>query len=759
MSETTEQRLARLERENAKLRKINTVLIDRVERSMDFQGNAFSLFQTAILLEGQVRDRTQELEQALQDLARSNHALSQAKEDAETARIRLAAAIEAVSEGFILCDAEDRLVLCNEQYRAFWPGLEDLLRPGTPFAALVARAQDLGLFDDEALGASTMQRRLRHHRHPEDLLVLRLADGRWIQIRERPTAEGGSVAIYTDITALKHEEQRQLEASEDALRDSEQRIRLITDALPALIAYVDRDQRYRFTNKPYEDWFGRPRSEIDGRPMRDVLGEALYEARRPYAEAALAGRHVTFETTLPLMKGPPDCALATYVPHYGADGRVQGFIALIQDITERKRSALQLREAKESLERRVEERTSELTTVNRRLQREVEERRQAEEALRLAKAEAEAANMSKTKFIAAASHDLLQPLNAARIFTEALTEAHLAERNRAIVGKISRSLTSVEELLTALLDISKLDSGAQVPQWADFQLDDLLSSLADEIRPQALARGLDLRILPCRAVVRSDPVLVRRILRNFLSNAMRYTPVGRILLGGRRRPGGVAVQVWDSGIGIPADKLSEVFQEFRRLANDSHDHNGGMGLGLAIVDRIARRLDHAIEVRSQPAQGSMFGVVLPLGRAERVSAAPAPLPSGGDGVAGALVLVIENDGAEREGMAALLQNWGCHVLTAADREEALHQLRRVAGAPVVVVADYHLDHDRTGLDAVRAVRAATGRTVPAIILTADRSDAVGEQAAAAGCQLLNKPLRPARLRALLAHFKTMTSPS
>ena len=869
MKTALEQRVAELERENAKLRKINKVLIDRVERSMDFQGNAFSLFQTAIVLEGRVRDRTSELELALRELAKTNRALSMAKEVAETAEMRLIAAIESTSEGFVLFDSEDRLLMCNSKYREFWPGLSEIIRPGVPFSALAERAQALGLFDGHEMGmTSPLQRRLLNHHNPEELFILKLSDGRWLQIRERPTADGGSVAIYTDITAIKLAERRQRErelaaksaileatfdniaqgisvvdaerrllawnerflkllniaedelavgrplqrlahlpairpqilhgqmaggvcmeqmgddgrvleiqmnslpdggmvatytditerkAAEWALRDSEQRIRLITDALPALIAYVDTGQRYRFTNKPYEEWFGRPRSEINGRHMRTVLGDELYEARRFYVEEVLAGRLVTFEIVLPTMRHAIEVALATYVPHFGPDGEVQGFIALIQDITERKKSAMQLREAKENLERRVAERTIELTTVNSKLQQEVEERRQAEEALRVAKAEAEAANMGKTKFIAAPSHDLLQPLNAARIFTQALSETRISGRNRGYVENVVRALDSVEELMTALLDISKLDSGAQVPQVADFMLDDLMAMLVKETSAQAAARGLELRWVKCGGAVRSDPLLVLRILRNFLSNAMRYTPKGRILIGCRRLPQGIAVQVWDSGIGIPDDKLSEVFEEFRRLAQDSHGRDGGIGLGLAIVERIARRLGHDIQVRSRLGVGSMFGVVIPYGddakahERQRAAKAPISLPAGADKLDGARILVIENDEDERDGMRALLEGWRCWVSAAGDSNQVAAAFLPDA-RPQLVVADYHLDDGRTGIQAVQEIRARLNCDTPAVILTADRSDEVMAEVKSIGAHLLNKPLKPARLRSLLAHL-------
>ncbi len=860
-----QQRIAELERENAKLRKINKVLMDRVERSMDFQGNAFSLFQTAIVLEGRVRDRTIELENALRELAKTNRDLSQATEEAETARIRLATAIESVSEGFILCDAEDRLVMCNQKYRELWPGLGDLVKPGMPFITLVQHAQELGLFDESDGGAeAAMTRRLQHHRQlKEKMFVVKLANQRWLQISERRTDDGGTVAIYTDITEIKLSEKRQRDyelaqknkllqaifdklsqgisvvdsdqrlvawnerflellnvapdemavgkplrdlayqpaiscqflhagmagvpdfrgfsleqmvdngrildiqlnpmpgggmittytditgrkASEWALRDSEQRIRLITDAVPALIAYVDSTLRYRFTNKPYEEWFGRPRSEINGRHMRTVLGPELYNARRDAVDAVLSGQRVTFEIGLPLLKGRIEHAVATYVPHFGNDGEVLGFFALLQDITERKKAAQELQEAKESLEVRVAARTVELT-------QEIEERRQVEAALRITKAEAERANMSKTKFIAAASHDLLQPLNAARVFAAALSETRMTEHKRNLVANVNVALNSVDELLSALLDISKLDSGAQTPEISDFEINDLLKSLAAEYQPQAKGRGLALHWVPCRAVVRTDPVMTGRILRNFLSNAMRYTPTGRVLLGCRRHAEGVEVQVWDSGIGIPEAKQAEVFEEFRRLARDSHGKDRGIGLGLAIVDRIARRLDHPIGLRSEPGKGSMFSVTLPYGvhhqarPHEQSLALPAPLHK----VIGAQVLVIENDQSALDAMRELLRTWQCRVVAADSLENAIPQLGTLDGPPDVLVADYHLDENRTGLDALSTLQPLFPHRVPGIIITADRSDEVHNAVREAGFHLLNKPLKPARLRSLLAHL-------
>lgn len=840
-------RIAALERENAKLRKINKVLMDRVERSMDFQGNAFSLFQTAIVLESKVRERTQALEQALRDIEQSNKALRQAKEREETAKRRLSEAIESISEGFLLTDGEDRLVLFNSKYREMWPGADYFLEIGRPFAEVLRKAILTGeIVDALEEPAKWLERRVASHRSPSEPVLIQFKDGRWVQVSERRTGDGGVVGIYTDITEIKISEKRRRERelgqksallqatldnlsqgvcvfdsrlrlvawnerfiellglpgalawpgtplreflacdamacqfptdevsepilswlstslcmehqmpdgrvldirrnampdggfvttysditqrkrSEEALRDSERRIRLVTDAMPALIAYVDATECYRFTNKAYEDWFCRPRSEINGRPMRQVLSPELYEMRRPHVEQTLAGHEATFEMTQPAPDGGIQYALATYVPHVASDGEVVGFFALIQDITERKLAAERLREANESLERRVAERTAQLQQ---------------------AKAEAEQANLSKTKFLAAASHDLLQPLNAARVFAAALSERRLADKNRSLAENTLAALDSVDQILNALLDISKLDAGVLHAEVAPFNLGALLASLEAEHTLLAEAKGLRLTVRRCNGSVRSDYRLIGRILRNFLSNAIRYTQAGGILVGCRRRGDSILLGVWDTGIGIPGDKLHEVFEEFRRL--DTEHRERGVGLGLAIVDRIARKLGHPLVVRSAPGRGSYFGIEMPV-------CPPAACEAIGDlipkrqrsDLAGATVVMIDNDPAVLGGMIALLEGWGCTVIGASSAAQALG---RLTGTADLIIADYHLDDGQIGTDAISLVQAHLDRTIPALVVTANHTSEVRADVRNAGWHLLNKPVQPARLRSLMAHL-------
>jgi Na+/proline symporter/signal transduction histidine kinase/ActR/RegA family two-component response regulator len=406
-----------------------------------------------------------------------------------------------------------------------------------------------------------------------------------------------------------------------------------------------------------------------------------------------------------------------------------GIVVTFADMTERVSAAEELKAMNESLERRVAERTAELA---------------------LAKAEAEAANLGKTRFIAAASHDILQPLNAARLFTSSLVERHGREGDDRLVNNLDASLESVEEILTALLDISRLDAGATRPELGSFAIGELLQALAIEMAPAAMNRGVDLTVVPSSLVVRSDRKLLRRIVQNLMSNAVKYAPGKRVLVGCRRRGDALRIEVHDSGCGIPADKLQAIFVEFERLGEGDAP---GLGLGLSIVERIARMLDHPLEVRSEPGRGSSFALTVPLavGRAAVATGGREDAPRAGE-LAGATVLVIDNEQAILEGMHALLGNWRIEVVTARDGTEAGAAL---ASNPAIglIVADYHLERD-DGLVVIERLRAQAARAIPAILITADRSPEVRERAESMGVVYMRKPVRAAPLRAALSHLVT-----
>jgi len=423
-----------------------------------------------------------------------------------------------------------------------------------------------------------------------------------------------------------------------------------------------------------------------------------------------------------------------------------GIVTTYTDVTQTVQNEEELAKTNERLERRVSERTAELEQLNR--------------ELAAAKTAAEEANLSKTRFLAAAGHDILQPLNAARLYASSLSEvaAHGAmEECGTLVRNVDASLEAVEEILSALLDISRLDAGATRPQIFDFSIADVFRQLEIEFAPTARAKGLALRFERSSAVVRSDRRLMRRLLQNLVSNALKYTPKGRVVVGCRRLVGGeVRIEVWDTGLGIPANQQRLVFEEFQRLEQGARAARG-LGLGLSIVERLGRVLGHPIAVRSWPGRGSVFSVVAPSGA---VGVAPAAAPGAPepavapDALRGLRVLAIDNEPRVLDGMRALLTKWGCRVAIALDLREARAALATLDGPPDAIVADYHLD-EGDGLSAIAALRHQLGERTPAILATADRSVEVREAAARADVALLNKPLKPAPLRAQLRRCQAL----
>jgi len=421
-----------------------------------------------------------------------------------------------------------------------------------------------------------------------------------------------------------------------------------------------------------------------------------------------------------------------------------GYVTSYSDISEHVQASAQLAAANELLEQRVHERTAALTSLN--------------EALNRAKTAAEEANIGKTRFLAAASHDLLQPLNAARLYVSSLLERHERHERHdgvdsALVRRIDASLRVVEELLGALLDISQLDAGAPRVEREDFPLGALFELLRVEFAPLAERKGLSLRIAPTSLVVNTDRRLLHRILQNLLSNAVRYTGAGKVLLGVRRRGNGKdVIQVLDTGSGISAEHHALVFEEFRRFAAGPGTEQG-LGLGLSIVERIARILQHPIALSSEPGRGTVFSVQVPRGR---LAAAPAPPELAPFRISprleGSVVLCIDNEAGVLDGMKTLLESWSCRVILARGLREAVTWACADATPPDVLIADYHLDSDGDGVHCVEDLRRRCGASLPALLVTADRSEAVRRRAAAAGIAMLHKPVKPAALRALLTRL-------
>ena len=485
---------------------------------------------------------------------------------------------------------------------------------------------------------------------------------------------------------------------------------------------------------------------------KEALAERMFvggEAELRRIRVALRERHGLFgyETRLRRRDGSCIDVLMNLLLKPDETDVVEGFVA---DITERKQAQLRQQQLNLELERRVAERTAELLEANRHLQQEIRERERVQCELREARDAAEAANRSKDKYLASASHDLLQPLNAARLLIATLRERDLPASEATLVERTHQALEGAEDLLADLLDIARLDSRAIRPDLAVYRLDELLAPLASEFQPVAEAAGLALRARIPRLAVRTDFRLLTRILRNFLSNACRYTAQGRVLLGCRRCGDRLLIEVVDSGRGIPADKLGEIFLEFNQLDGDRGAARKGVGLGLAIVERIARMLDYRIRVQSQPGRGSRFGIEVPLAEYVAPLAAPALQESLGNPLPGRRVLVVDNEPDIQHSMQGLLAQWGCEVRTAGGLDEA--RARLADWDAELLLVDYHLDGGADGCALIRSLRAERGVDLPAVIVTAERSEQCRRALHAQGIPLLNKPVKPGKLRAVLSQF-------
>lgn len=720
------------DRQNEKLRRIVTALMDRVERDTNDSGAAYGLFQTAVALEAKVRGRTNDLEQAM-------HELAGAKAEAESARASLHNALEALQEGFALFSADERLVMCNSRFGFVTADMRDQIRPGITFVEYVetiSRSRVLAL-DPGTTAQSWAAWRMRAHRGARGQFVVRLITDRWIQVSEQRTPDGGYAIIQSDITELVRAERLE---REKLLGDQARLVRATLDHIIQGIAIFDADRKLAGWNARLQELMSLPITLL----RRGISFEALAEhlTRRHLIEDGTRARPLLDWVRMSGHRAPIGIELqrtngVTLDVHcrQTPDG---GFVISFTDISAERDALRRLHDVNETLEQRVLSRTEELQA---------------------ARDEAEQANASKTRFLAAASHDLLQPLNAAKLFLASLTESRMTPEQERITDRLQSAFNSVESLLGALLDISKLDGNAAEPRIAEFPLARLLDPLRDEFAAIAAQKGVQFHVAPSTLWVRSDPFYLRRILQNLASNAVRYTKHGKVLIGARKRGDRVRLEVFDTGPGIPADKLREIFVEFHRLEATASGPGAepGMGLGLAIVERACRLLDHPLDLRSTVGKGSCFALETPRAAAGDAVAAPRPrgrLTNGAaqEDLSDLIALVVENEEEVRQGMLSLLESWGASAVDAANGAEALHRVEELGVTPDVILADCHLDAGGDGLEVIRTLRSLYG-DVPAILITADRTELLARRAVAARVEMLTKPVPAAQLRSMLAGLK------
>jgi hypothetical protein len=716
-------------RQMEKLRIIAEVLMNRVEADTDDGGAAYAQFQRAAMLEDQVRDRTRDLEHALDLLNDSNAQLARATRSAEAARQNLANAIETVQEGFALFDASDVLVLCNSRFGLHMDDIRDALTPGLTFDAYVdrvSRSRFLSLPDTESPEVWAVRRKRRHHDRHVIFNVAMLGD-RWVQVSEHRTIDGGTVILQTDVTDIIRAERQ---ARGKLLDDQARMIRATLDHIDQGVSIFDAAGRLVGWNLRLAQLLAIPVSRLRVGASFDHLLDR-FRSEITISDSLTDARLMAWVTG-----GPGRAPLGFEVRRAGGglilavsaqempDG---GFVMSFTDVTAERSAIEALSRANETLEARVMDRTLDL-----------------EDAL----AHAERANASRSRFVAAASHDLLQPLSAAKLFIASIQGDAIPPEAAEALHKAQNALMSVEGILDALLDISKLESGRAAVSVGQVALRPILAQLESEFAAIAAAKGLRLTVRGLDAVVMTDPAYLRRILQNLIANAIRYTDRGRVVVAARRRGAGIRLEVWDTGPGIPEDEQDNIFKEFHRL-NARASASEGMGLGLAIVERACALLGHPLGLSSRLGRGTCFMVQLPRGSgAQAEMLAPSPAVASRMRLQGKIGFLVENDPDLCRAIGLLLEKWGLSVLDAASGEAALELIDELGILPDFFLVDQQLGSGMSGLEFIAACRQRHG-SVPARLITSNRSADAAEAARAAGVDVMMKPMDARALEAFL----------
>ncbi len=601
--------------------------------------------------------------------------------------------------GLLLYDHAERLIFFNKSAVELLGPAGAGLRAGQGFGEWLDACRKKGAFTglaQEWMSALRVQSRTNGC---GDYLT---CQGRWLSLRWSSCDQGARMLTVTDVTAQKARETGRKVEELFLLRE-------VVESSHEALAVFTYDGRITYVNAAYRRLFG------------ENCGKYFCDPYLPEAQA------VILEQIRPALQSGNDWE--GVLQAVGAEGRTLAVwqrLGVVRD--EKGRPAFYFA-----------------------MLHDHSGQQQVEDELVKAKEAAEQANIAKTRFLAAASHDLRQPLQALNMFVAVLAERAGPELT-PLVGRIQDSVGALESLLNSLLEVSKLEAGLVVPARETFCIGTLLQRLGAEFRAEAEAEDLDLRLVNSNLRVESDPSLVERILRNLLHNALRYTPQGRILIGCRRRGTVLRVEVWDTGIGIPENQTQAIFREFYQLGNPARDRRQGLGLGLAIVERLASLLGHRLHVRSKLGKGSVFAVDLPLavhdaqldeqGETHHLSPPPATRRE-------ACVVIIDDEPDVLESTRLLLESWGHHVLTGLNTDQALRRVSNSRCMPDLIIADYRLQNGSNGGFAIQRMRTRLQKEIPAIILTGDTAPERLRQAKASGHGLLHKPVQPQALRAAI----------
>ncbi len=527
---------------------------------------------------------------------------------------------------------------------------------------------------------------------------------------ELETSKEELQSLNEELTALNGQLQETLDEHRAVANDLDN----ILTSVDLATLFLDEKLNIRFFTPAARLLFSVIASDV-GRPLADLAhhfadGDLLADAKKVLADLVPITREIAAENGAYY-----SCRI---LPYRTKENRIEGVVLTFVDVTARKR---------------------------------------AEDAANVAKIQAEQANIGKSRFLAAASHDLRQPLQTLSLLQGVLAKRLTDENGSKLIARLEETIGAMSGMLNSLLDINQLEAGIVRPEIVEFRVDELLERLKTEFAYHAAAKGLGWRVVTSRAMVRSDPRLLEQVLRNLLSNAMKYTERGAVLLGCRRHEDKLRIEVWDRGIGISSDHIKAIFDEFHQVNNAARERNRGLGLGLSIVKRICDLLGYTVDVRSTPGNGSVFAIEVPIARrrrgaSRRIGVAKSKAIEGLTGN----ILIVEDDPAVREMLEILLASEGHRTTAFASTAQAIQEVARGAIAPDLVVADYNLPGDLTGIELIAKLRKSLQHEIPALVLTGDISTDTLHAIDRAGCAHLYKPTEAEELTQEIQALLTLT---